>query len=139
MKSLLGKLEVILVGLIIFGYVEVRGADWEKYDESETMAFYYAVESITHPSKDVVRVWEKRVYKVKGITEMVEEFGNKYETLSHMLILSELDCVEKKMKGLSFVNYSTGGKILSSSSSGFDWAFIDPDSIGETLYKILCK
>ena len=119
--------------------MEVWGADWEKYDESETTVFYYGVESVTRPSKDVVTVWEKRVYKVKGITEMVEEFGKKYETLSHMLIKSELHCAEKKMKGLSFVNYSTDGKILSSSSSASEWVSIDPDTTGETLYKILCK
>ena len=31
MKSLLGKLGLILIGLGIFGFVEARGADWKYF------------------------------------------------------------------------------------------------------------
>jgi hypothetical protein len=31
MKSLLGKLGVVLIGLLIFGNAEVWGADWKYY------------------------------------------------------------------------------------------------------------
>jgi hypothetical protein len=35
MKSLLGKLGVVLIGLIIFGCAEVWGADWKFYGSNE--------------------------------------------------------------------------------------------------------
>jgi hypothetical protein len=35
MKSLLGKLGVILIGLAIFGNAEVWGADWKHYGDDE--------------------------------------------------------------------------------------------------------
>jgi len=41
MKSLLGKVVFILIGLIIFTYAEVWGADWKLIEESKTSFFDY--------------------------------------------------------------------------------------------------
>ena len=129
-----------VIGYIVFFFcLEGWGEDWKKYAESEKMFFYYDTEGITRPSTDVVSVREKRVYKVKVIMEMVEKFGKKYETLSHAKILVECQCEEKKVRTLSEVNYSTDGGILSSDFTPVEWTSIASDSIGESLYEILCK
>ena len=110
MKSLLAKVGVISVFLLlVFGYAEGWGADWKGYAEIDAMFVYYDAKGITRPSKDVVRVWEKRIYKEKGIIEMVEKFGKEYETLTYSLGLSKYHCAEKKMRTLSFIHYSTDG------------------------------
>ena len=85
MKSLSVKLGVILIGLLILGNAEVWGADWKVFDE-EIISFeesdpnskgkseykrlnYYDRESITRPSKGIVKIWSK--------------FVDQRETLSH--------------------------------------------------------
>ena len=141
MKSLLGKVPVYLevIGYIVFFFcMEGWGMDWKGYGTSDTLSLYYDVESITRPSKDVVRVWVKGIYRMKGV-ELVEKFGEKYETLGHSLFLSEVHCAEKKVRTLSIVDYSTGGEILDSNSTERKWNSIVPESIGESLYEILCR
>ena len=56
MKSLLGKLGVILIGLAIFGNAEVWGADWKFYDSNEMFLGYYDAQGIIRPPKTIVRV-----------------------------------------------------------------------------------
>jgi hypothetical protein len=57
MKSLSVKLGVVLVGLTIFGYAEVWGADWKEWIRiSDKSIYYYDTESITHPSKNIASV-----------------------------------------------------------------------------------
>ena len=51
MKSLLGKLGVILIGLAIFGCAEVWGADWKRFSSSENGISYYDEENLTYPSR----------------------------------------------------------------------------------------
>jgi len=55
-KSLLGKLGIILIGLAIFGYAEVWGADWRLYAKQDNFTGYYDTEGITTPFKNIVRV-----------------------------------------------------------------------------------
>lgn len=130
----------LFIGLILFSCMDGWGADWEKHGESDKMFFYYDTGSITRPSKDVVKVRGKLIFKVKGITEMAVEFDKKYETLSHSLNLIEIHCAAKKIRRVSFVDYSTDGNVLGSAQSPEEkWSIIPPDSIGESLYKILCK
>ena len=142
MKSFSEKWVIIFlfIGLILFSCMDGWGEDWEKHGESDKMFLYYDAGSLTRPSKDVVRVRGKLIFKVKGIAEMVEEFGKKYETLSHSLNVIELHCAEKKIRRLSFVYYSADGNVLGSGQSPEEkWSIIPPDSVGESLYKILCK
>jgi hypothetical protein len=66
MKSLLGKLGVVLIGLAIFGYAEVWGADWKLLGTNEQISTYYDAQSITHPSENIVRVWTRMDFTEKG-------------------------------------------------------------------------
>ena len=69
MKSLSVKLGVILIGLAIFGCAEVWGADWKLYSSNELYLGYYDAQSITCPSKNIVRVWVKWDCTEKGVIE----------------------------------------------------------------------
>lgn len=52
MKSLSMKLAVILavIGPFVFGYGEVRRADWRLYGKDDFGSYYYGAEGISPPS-----------------------------------------------------------------------------------------
>ena len=139
MKSLSIKLGVVLIGFLIFGYAEVWGEDWNLYGSSENYLGYYDTQSITRPSKDIVRVWERFNFTEKGVLDMVRKFGKKYENLSHSIDLSEINCVEKTTRYLSKVSYDNKWGVIYSSSSPQELDFVVPESLVENLYKEVCK
>jgi len=141
MKTSLLKLKIILViiGLAIFGNAEVWGADWKLYFVHENLLAYYDAQSINHPSKNIIRVWTRWDYKEKGVLGWVGKGGKKYENLSQSIILSEINCIEKKVRDMSVTSYDNRGDIIDSSNSPSEWNFIVPESNGENLYKEVCK
>jgi hypothetical protein len=140
MKSLLGKLGVLFIGLLILGNAEVWGADWKFYGGSEFILAYYDAQSIIRPSENVVRVWVKWDYKEKGVMDMVGRFGKKYENLSHSKNSDEINCVEKKIHFRSADFYDNKGELIHSfSDQSSAWVFITPKSMNEILYKEVCK
>ena len=65
MKSLLGKLGAILIGLAIFGYGEVWGADWMFYGKTDKYSCFYDAKSVSRPSENIVEMSEKQNYANK--------------------------------------------------------------------------
>jgi hypothetical protein len=141
MKSLLGRLGVILIGLAIFGYAEVWGADWKLYNVNDNYKGYYDAQSIPRPSKNIVRVWVKWDVTEKGVLDWGKRKNDrkKYENLNHMKVLYEIDCVEKKSRRLSGTEYDNKGGMIDSDSSPSKWEFIIPESMTEGLYEEVCK
>ena len=145
MKSLFVKLGVIFIGLFIFGHAEVWGADWVLYGETDTYKFYYDKESIHRPSKNIVEVSEKQFYTDKGIIYMVGELGKKYENLSHSMTLWQIDCANQNFRFLSLTHYSKEEKVIYSrrllyaSERAGEWSPIIKGTMGEILYKAVCK
>jgi hypothetical protein len=136
MKSLSVKLGVILIGITIFANAEVWGADWKLFSSIDEADIYYDVESITHPSKGVVRVWAKSIYT--GVSEIVLSVGEEYKNVTFSEDLMEINCSEKKYCVLCTAYYSTDG-ILDSESKVKEWQSIAPKSVMEKLYKAVCK
>ena len=141
MKSLLGKLGVLSIGLLIIGNAEVWGADWKFISSTDLYECFYDAENMTRSSKNIVGVWTKLVYTERGITGIVKEFGKHYENLSYSLELWEIDCAKKKQRILSITEYSAEGKILYASSAEGrpTWKIIPRQSVDESLYKAVCK
>ncbi len=83
MKFLSIILGFVLVELFIFGYAEVWGEDWARYGENEIGSYHYDLQSVTHPSKGIVRVWNKIVFTRKGVATASERFGKGYEKLGY--------------------------------------------------------
>ena len=142
MKSLSGKLGVILIGLAIFGCAGRQAPDWKLFAETQADIgmIYYDAANITHPSKDIVRTLLRLVYSKDGVALQVKEQGKRYEDLSYTLILLEVNCAAQKNRVLQSTSYSRNEKVISSNQSQqAEWGFISPGSTGEILFKAVCK
>lgn len=139
MKSLLVKLGVILIGLAIFGYAETWGADWKLYFIHDLGLFYYDSQGITRLPKSIIRVWVKYNFTEKGIVNCVNRLGKEYENVSHIMHLIEINCLERKSRHLKITYYDNKGGVIFSSNAQGEYEFITPESMGENLYKEVCK
>ncbi len=140
MKSLSAKLGVVLVGLAIFGYVEVWGADWKCHGETDDGTFFYDATSITHPSKNIVRVWTRIVFTEKGVIGTVGKFGSRFENLGHALNLWEFNCSKKMGRLLTTIYYSKNGEVMEDFKHDMaTWELVPPASVIDDLYKAVCK
>jgi hypothetical protein len=159
----------LIIGLAIYSYAEVWGADWKLFTTTKNGdTYYYDPESITHPSKDIVRVWTKDIPSGEKIVPGRDEVYYRYAK-----ILFEFHCVEREYRILFRVFYSQDDRVLSSVNpedeqwriamrgaakrgdvQAFDKLmleylknkermsksrFIVPESSVEKLYKIVCS
>jgi len=147
MKSLLVKLGVVLVGLIIFGYAEVWGADWKYFGAGADGTFWwFDAQGVTYQPNRVIQVWVKKV-KADEIKYMAES-GAKV-TLSEIeqitseknyeRILMEIDCAKKTAYEGQKLNYDSKGVLKSGESKPGSKKGIPTDSIAERLYTAVCK
>ena len=107
---------LVVIGLTFFCYAEGWGADWRLFGKNDRVDFYYDADSITRPPfKVIVRVWEKRIFTEKGVTDAVGRsgFGEKYRSLGFVTGLSEFNCADKQKRALSLIWYSKDGESLS--------------------------
>jgi hypothetical protein len=133
-------LSSLLAISILFGYSVVWGADWKQVRSTGSATLYYDTEEITHPSKDIVKVLTKWVYTEKGIRNAKEIFGEKYENLSYSIKSYEIKCTDRTSRILSITDYNKDGTVISSDSkTNPEWSHISPESVLETLYKMVCK
>ena len=133
------RIAILAFGLIIISIGEVYGADWKLYGFGDDHLDYYDTQGITRPPKNIVRVWIRWDYTEKGVMDTVEKFWKKYENLDHLKYLREINCVEKMIRYLSATYYDNKGKVIHSLSSSPERHFIIPESMGENLYKEICK
>lgn len=166
-----GKSFIILVamGLFIFGYGKGWGADWKRYMADDLGSWFYDAETISHPSKDTVRVWNKTDYTDKGVIRRAKEIGiiynkynklatkykdskvqalaseykdleSKYKDLSYEQNLVEVNCVNIKTRTLKGTAYSRNGLLLYTyTPKAPDWNEVVTGSVAEVLYKKACK
>ncbi len=130
MNSLSVRLGVILfiIGLVIFGNIEVWGADWKLLGTTEESEFFYD------------RVWVEHIYNEKGVNTWVKKLGEQFENLDYCLELVEFDCPKRKMRLLSAHYYSKDGNIIQSSEFPKpSWWSVRPEKIDGSLYKGVCK
>jgi hypothetical protein len=134
---------LVVIGLTFFCLAEGWGADWRLFGKNDRADFYYDADSITRPpSKIILRVWEKRVFTEKGVSEAVGRsgFGEKYRSLGFVMGLSEFNCADKQNRALSLIWYSRDGERLSLDDAiGSNWDVIVSESMSEKLYQILCR
>jgi len=141
MKSLarqLGFISVVM-GLIIFGYLEVCGEDWKLFKKTVDAKFYYDRKDITRSPQKLVSVWVKQVYTKKGKMDMINLVGPRYEHLSYSSNSLEFDCGAKMVRFVSMTYYSTNGDVLDLEDSTDKWESITPNSMFDALHKRVCK
>ena len=130
---------LVVTGFAIFGYVEGWGADW-KFIGKTVRGNDWEIDtaSISRQPNNIVGVWVRVTYSQKSVSDFVKEYGEKYKDVSYSIELQEYNCTEKKAKTLSGADYSLGG-ILNSGNSLEEWKFIIPDSVGDGVFKEVCK
>ncbi len=138
MKSLLGRVGIILIGLLIFSYTEVRGEDWRSYWDDPFATYYYDVEKVIHPTNKIVQVWQKIVYTNNGAAELVARMGEKFKIASFSIDLIEFDCLEGQYKELQRTFFSQKATYLGEQSN-LSLGSVNQGSIQEKLRKIVCK
>jgi hypothetical protein len=146
MKSSSVKVGVILIGLIMFGYAEVWGADWKTFDVNQDFTISYDTLNITRISKSIIRVPTKVIFTEKGASDVVRILGKRLENLSYSLNLTELDCEGKLARSLVQTYYTKGGEVIESldtiksrTEARVPWIPIEHESTFEVLYKAVCK
>lgn len=118
------KMIVLAIMVALLASSVSSGADWRFLSESGESILYYDAQSITHPSKNLVRVWVK--------------YEGRVEKWTYMKTLREIDCLEKKYRIVSSALYNEEGKETGSSESPSKWRFITPGGSSEILHKMVC-
>ncbi len=102
---------------------------WEYFAYTEKEYFYYDKDSITNPSRGVVKVWGK---KHKRGLKSLDIFLSTY-----IVWLAEIKCIERQMRFLETIEFYEGRSKLIPPSR--DWININQDSIEEIMLNILCN
>jgi len=124
----------------IIGYEDASAIDYRMFGENDEGVFYYDVESITHTSKDTVKVWIKETFRGPGAHVLSRALGQHYEKLEHSVSQEELNCKDKTSRHLSLTLYAKDGTILYSKTNVVEeFEPIEPNSVLEKLYKAVCK
>ena len=134
------KQRVILavIGVIFLWSAEVWAADWKLYYASKTGLSYYDLGSITRSSTNTVKIWTKTVYSAETILDIVAKHGADFKEVNYCITLMELNCEDKKKRNLLENYYSEEGRPLVMFRD-LEWEEIIPESIGNVLYREICK
>jgi len=106
---------------------------------------YYDKSSIKKVNKSIISVWTKNILseetktKYFSILRGIHKAPDNPSKLSYYTKLTEIDCVNKKMKGISVIFYNEKGKVVHSSpkSESGEWNAILPNTVGEKLINIV--
>ncbi len=140
-----GKLAVVFIGLIIFGFAEVWGADWKYFSTGdEGMLYWYDAQGVTYEPNKVIHVWIKKVRpeesRIKGEGRMTSsELEQLTLGMSYEQSLIEIDCTEKTFNVLQRLIYDSKGLLKSGESKPGGRKRIQKNSNAEKLYKAVCK
>jgi hypothetical protein len=148
MKIVSVKLGVILVvGVAIFAYAEVWGADWNYFASGVDGTFYwYDAQGVTYHPNRIIQVWIKKV-KADEIMDRVKsgakitasELEQMTSERNYERSLVEIDCVEKTFNHLQKLNYDSKGVLKSGESKHVGKKPIQKNSNAEKLYQAICK
>lgn len=156
-RAFITGLIMIIVGSVILqsfpvttpGYSASKNQDWKLYFTDEAFSYFYDLRNLTRQSHNVVKINEKWVVNGdKGRESYLRnsaEIGfplKGYEKFKESQFLTEINCSDKKSRILSATDYAENGNILRSESrlpNQAKWKDIIPESIGEQLYRAVCK
>lgn len=103
-----------------------RSAGWRLAVSTDDTDAYYDPSRMSKNAKSA-RGWIKYVDKSSG--------GNQ----SHALVFEEFNCVTNYVRSLDNIKYAKDDTILSNRRRPGAWKRIVPESVGDELYKVLCK
>jgi hypothetical protein len=137
-----------IICLVIFFLFanQAWAADWIYYDTAAVGdMLYYDKNSIKKENESIISVWAKNILSEETKTRYVSILKGIHKApknpsrLSYYTKLTEIDCVNKKMKVISAIFYDKKGKVVYSSpkSESGEWNDILPNTVGEKLIKIV--
>jgi cell division septation protein DedD len=137
-----------IICLVIFFLFanQAWAADWIYYDTTAVGdMLYYDKSSIKKVNKNIISVRTKNILSEKtktkhfSILKGMHKAPDNPSMLSYYTKLTEIDCVNKKMKGISVIFYDKKGKVVYSSpkSESGEWNAILPNTVGEKLINIV--
>jgi hypothetical protein len=149
MRVLSVKLGVILIGLAVFSYAEVWGAQWTEYAHSEVngvkaMIHLYDSESVMvdkapgDPLQRIIKVWEKSVITEAYIEQIQKENPSSTITYDYVPRLLEINCKNKMYRILQGRVYDYDGEQKKLLELPTKWMYFNPDSIYLFLCERLC-
>jgi len=95
-------------------------------------AHFYCVENV---NQDNVKVWWKVIFSNKA----KQKLGSEYKKADYQIALFEIDCVEKKLRGLKRTIYDLDASIIDTYREPGEWEYVPPGSIGRDLLEEVCK
>ncbi len=137
------KFAVILIGFWLFsihGYAHAE-EDWTLYGITKYLILFYDAKSITHPSRDIVKLWIKSVSKCNDDKEWAVKDHPNCSNVEwvYVVTLTEMDCSTKQDRDIKSIGYNKQGTPLESlPDEASKWADIIPESYTDVLYKSLC-
>jgi len=125
----------------------VHGAEWV-HCITDTVGnnTYYDEESIVSIGKDAKKLKVRTDYSAKGKNDFIKNrigrgFDVKaYENLTHSVMVWYINCNKKEHELYSVFEYDKDDGIISTyKAKEISWQPIQPGSIGDVFYKIVCK
>jgi hypothetical protein len=126
----------IIVLIIMFCISEEEGRDWRQFCSNQKGTFLYDGENITNPEKNYITVWTKFVFNKQGRHWAAKHYRKNHKDIHQVFVLFGIDCSRKRICVEESTFDSHDGSPVSSLNVPSDFAFIEPDSVKEGLYKI---
>ncbi len=124
------SITLLILGLTTLGQTAANGAEWVHFASIQGTGdeLYYDRESITFDGKDIVKVWDKKVPRVR-----------KNEDASYTTTHNSVNCrTREHSRDYIFVR-DTEGNVINEGPLKPIWEPIPPDSIIDALYHSVCK
>lgn len=159
MKYVICSLAMIMIVLMTFGCHKAdneENGDWVflhsgHFDvnhlfENADYEIYYDKKNVTQPSKDRIRVWFKKVARsdiarkarIKE-REKTSKSTKGYENYKETLFFTEVNCTERGIRFLRFIDRDASGRIIGISIAGNDeWQYYGPDELPAKWIEEFC-
>jgi len=120
--------------------MEGWGADWKYIDkDSQNNVWEIDTANISHEPNNIVSGLIKTTYSKESIKNYVKKFGKEFNNLSYCKKIAEYYCKEKRTRTVNINWYSLDGKIVYSGNFPSEWEFVVSDSLGESIFMIVCQ
>jgi hypothetical protein len=144
MKAINVQRIICLVIFILFAN-QTWAADWIYCDKAAVGDMYYDKSSIKKVNENIISVQNKYILSVEAKTKFfsilkrIQNTPDNPSVLSYYINLTEIDCMNKKIRDISVIFYDEKGEVFYSLPKGVvgDWSDVLPNTSGEKLMNMV--